>query len=97
MPDESFDPAKFFESIRKAASVKAGAIMFGQAQVAYYDTLKQNMPEEQAYNLLALTTEQIIKSIASIVPPLAEVAVKAAALAEMFAKPGEGDKQVPGE
>ena len=95
-PEEGFDPAEFFEQIRKAASVKAGAIMFGEAQTAYYRTLKENMTDEEAYSLLALTTETVIRSIAGIIPPLAEVVVKAVTLAEMFNKP-TGDKQVPGD
>ena len=70
--------------LRKSASVKAGAIMFGQVQVAYYDTLKESMPEEQAYNLLAHTTTQIIRGGFSAVGPVAEVLLKAAAMMEYF-------------
>lgn len=96
MPEEGFDPAAFFEMIRKSASVKAGAIMFGQAQIAYYNTLKEGMSEEDAYNMLAHTTEQVVRGVFNCVGPLAEVAIKAAAIAEMFNKP-TSDKQVPGE
>jgi hypothetical protein len=85
--------------LRKSASVKAGAIMFGQAQVAYYDTLKQSMSEEEAFNLLAHTTEQVVRGVFSAVGPVCEVLLKAAAMAEFFEnmKPPTSDKQVPGE
>src|SRR3954451_13582846 len=60
MTDE-MDFGKFFEDLRKSASVKAGAIMFGEAQSAFFDVLKQHMSEEEAFNMLAHTTECIIK------------------------------------
>jgi hypothetical protein len=97
--DLGFNPREFFEAIRKSASVKTGAIMFGQAQVAYYDTLKQSMTDEEAYNLLAHTTSAIIHGIFSAVGPVSDVLLKAAAMSEYFAmlKPPTSDKQVPGE
>lgn len=95
-PFEGFDPRKFFEDIRKSASIKMGAVMFGEAQVAYYDTLKGHMSEEQAYNMLAHTTECIIKGTASVVGPLAEVLLKATVLWERFGSPDTTEKEVPG-
>lgn len=97
--DLGFNPREFFEAIRRSASVRTGAIMFGQAQTAYYDTLKQTMSEEEAYSLLAHTTENIIRGVFSAVGPVCEVLLKAAAMMEYFEalKPPPSDKQVPGE
>lgn len=94
-----FNPREFFSAIRKSASVKTGAIMFGQAQIAYYDTLKQGMSEEEAYNLLAHSTECLVRGVFSAVGPVSEVLLKAAAMMEYFEalKPAQSDKQVPGE
>jgi hypothetical protein len=95
-----FNPGQFFEMLRKSASVRAGAIMFGQAQVAYYNTLKENMPEEQAFALLADTNGHVIRGIFSAVGPVCEVLLKMAAMAELFEslKPEkQSDKQVPGD
>ena len=94
---DEFNPSDFFKAIRQSASVKAGAIMFGQAQIAYYDTLKEHMTEEQAYNMLAHTTEQVVRGLFSAVAPVSEVLLKMAALYEMLPKPPESDKKVPGE
>lgn len=92
--DDPLDFAKLFEQLRKSASVQAGAVMFGQAQVAYYDTLKEHMSEEMAYNLLAHTTEHILRSIASAAAPVAEVLLK---MSVLFGKvEPETDKEVPG-
>lgn len=104
MPDEEgFNPSKFFETLRKSASVKAGAIMFGQAQIAYYDTLKEHMSEEQAFNLLAHTTETLVKNLLAAAPGVLEVLLKAAATWEAFQtaiadreKLFGTDKEVPG-
>lgn len=97
MADEEMDFSKLFESLRKSASVKAGAIMFGQAQVAYYDVLKaSDMSEEQAYNLLAHTTEIVVRAVVGSIPALADVALRAAAMAEMFGiRNTESDKKIP--
>jgi hypothetical protein len=97
--DLGFSPKEFFEAIRKSASVKTGAIMFGQAQIAYYDTLKQSMSDEEAYNLLAHTTSCLIRGVFSAVGPVSEVLLKAATLMEYFEalKPPISDKKVPGE
>lgn len=94
-----FNPSEFFKMIRQSASVKAGAIMFGQAQVAYYETLKESMSEEEAFNMLAHTTEALLKSIAAMVGPVSEVLLKAAAMSEYFdmLKPKDSGKEVPGE
>jgi hypothetical protein len=95
---EEFNPSEFFAMLRKSASVKAGAIMFGQAQIAYYDVLKENMTEEQAFSLLAHTTEQVVRGVFNAVGPVCEVLLKAAAMAEMIGKwEGDkpGDKKVP--
>jgi hypothetical protein len=92
--EDAINFSKLFEDLRKSASVKAGAVMFGQAQVAYYDTLKEHMTEEMAYNLLAHTTEAILRSLAAAAGPLAEVMLK---MSFMFGnKDDETDKEVPG-
>jgi hypothetical protein len=91
-----FDPKAFFEQIRKSASVKAGAIIFGQAQVAYYETLKQSsLSEEQAFNLLAHTTETIIKSIAAAAGPVCEALLAAAAMYRDIVAAEEDKKEMP--
>jgi hypothetical protein len=93
-----FNPSEFFSYLRKSASVKAGAIMFGQAQVAYYEVLKESMSEEEAFNLMAHSTECIVRGMFAAVGPLADVALRAATLAELFGKQQEkSDKKVPGE
>jgi hypothetical protein len=97
MADEpEFDPRAFFETLRKSASVKMGAVVFGEAQVAYYEILKQHMTEDEAFNMLAHTTECVIKGVASSVGPLAEVFLKATVLWERFAGVETTDKEVPG-
>lgn len=103
MGDEEFDPSAFnpsdfFAMLRRSASVKAGAIMFGQAQVAYYDTLKQNMTQEEAFTLLATTSEAVVRGVFSTVGPLSEVLLKFAAMSEYFdmLKPKDSGKEVPG-
>jgi hypothetical protein len=97
--EAGFNPSEFFKAIRQSASVKAGAIMFGQAQVAYYDTLKESMSEEEAFNLLAHTTEQVVRGVFSAVGPVSEVLLKAVAMSEYFdmLKPKDSGKEVPGE
>jgi hypothetical protein len=91
-----FNPTEFFQQLRKSASVKAGAIMFGQAQVAYFDSLKQGgMSQDEAFNMLAHTTECIIRGLASAVGPVSDVLLRAATIAELFGK-RESDKEVPG-
>jgi len=100
--ESSFNPGDFFKAIRQSASVKAGAIMFGQAQIAYYDTLKESgMSEEDAFNLLAHTTEQVVKGVFSAVGPLADVLLRGVAMFEYFESIGlktkPTDKEVPGE
>ena len=99
MGEEEFNPSDFFKHIRQSASVKAGAIMFGQAQIAYYDTLKEKMSPDEAFNLLAITTEQIVRGVFSTVGPLSEVLLKLAAMSEYFdmLKPPGSDKEVPGD
>jgi len=101
MTEESSEPnwefAKFFEDMRKSASIKAGAVMFGEAQAAYYDTLKEHMTEEEAYNMLAHTTECLLRSTASAVGPLANAILSAEALMRFMGVNGpETDKEVPG-
>ena len=97
MGDE-FNPAEFFAQIRKSASVKAGAIMFGQAQIAYYDTLKEQMTDEEAFNLLAHTTEVLVRSLLAAAAPTLKVLLEAAALWEALGlKEPMGGKEVPGE
>jgi hypothetical protein len=92
-----FDPRQFFETLRKSASVKMGAIVFGEAQVAYYEVLKQHMSEEQAFNMLAHTTEHIIRGIASAAGPVCEAFFKGAVVWERFmADVPKSDKEVPG-
>lgn len=91
---EEFNPKQFFDMLRKSASVKAGAIMFGEAQLAYYETLKREMPEEQAYNMLALISETIVKGIFAAAPSFTEVILKAAAAYQTLFE--QGGKEVPG-
>jgi hypothetical protein len=94
---DEFDPNEFFKALRQSASVKAGAIMFGQAQIAYFDALKEGgMSEEEAFNMLAHTTEQIVRGIFGAVGPICDVVLRAAAMMEVFEqfKP-KSDKQVP--
>lgn len=93
--EEGFDPRKFFEELRKSASIKVGAVMFGEAQIAYYDTLKRNMSEEMAYNMLAHTTEQIIKGIATAAGPMTAALLQGAAVWEKFGLM-QTEKEVPG-
>jgi hypothetical protein len=94
-----FNPSDFFKQIRRSASVKAGAIVFGQAQTAYYDTLKERMSDEEAFQLLAITTESAIRGLFSAVGPVSEVLLKAVAMSEYFdmLKPKDAGKQVPGD
>jgi hypothetical protein len=93
MPDEhEFDPLKFFEELRKAASIKVGATMFGEAQIAYYNTLKEHMDEDHAYNMLAHTTEQVIKGAAMAIGPV----ISAFLYASRHVDIPTTDKQVPG-
>lgn len=97
---EEFNPREFFDALRKSASVKTGAIMFGQAQIAYYDTLKQHMSEEEAYNMLAHTTEVMIRSILGATPAILKVMLEIATTWEMFNKAvadSLGGKEVPGD
>jgi hypothetical protein len=94
MSEESeFDPRSFFEAVRKSASVKAGAIILGESQSAYFDTLKEHMSEEEAFNMLAHTTECIIKGIATAAGPVAEALLQASYVWERMA---HGGKEVPG-
>jgi hypothetical protein len=96
-PFEGFDPHKFFTELRKNASVKMGAVIFGEAQMAYYDVLKGHMSEEEAFNMLAHTTEVVVKSIASAAGPLASAILQAAALWEKLGMVGQtSEKEVPG-
>lgn len=97
MGDEPTEPdwMKFFSDLRKNASIKAGAIMFGEAQVAYYDVLKQHMPEEVAFNMLAHTTECLIRGVAEATGPLAEALLKATVVWERMGVT-QTDKEVPG-
>ena len=92
MNDPNWEFAKFFEDLRKNASIKTGAVMFGEAQSAYYDTLKQHMSDEEAYNMLAHTTECIIKGIAMSAGPVTEVILR---MSYLFGK-SETGKEVPG-
>jgi hypothetical protein len=99
MDEPEFNPSEFFKQIRRSASVKAGAVIFGQAQVAYYETLKESMSDEEAFNLLAHTTEQVVRGVFSAIGPVSEVLLKAAAMSEYFdmLKPKDSGKEVPGE
>jgi hypothetical protein len=95
MTDE-MDFGKFFEDLRKSASVKAGAIMFGEAQSAYFDVLKQHMSEEEAFNMLAHTTECIIKGFSAAVGPLTAALLQANFLMDRFGSREMTDKEMPG-
>ena len=95
-----FNPSEFFQQIRRSASVKAGAIIFGQAQTAYYNTLKEGgMSDEEALTMTAHTTEYLIRGIASAIGPVSDVLLKAAAMSEYFdmLKPKGTGKEVPGQ
>jgi hypothetical protein len=96
---EGFDPRQFFETLRKSASVKMGAVVFGEAQMAYYEVLKQHMEEEHAWNMLAHTTESIIKGIAGAAGPVVSALMQASFLWEMLGaevQSEKGEKEVPG-
>ena len=95
--DEEFggvDFQEFLNNLRKSASVKAGAVIFGEAQVAYYDTLKAHMSDEDAFNLTAHTTECIIRGGAEAVGPVVSAVLQASFLWERFGP--QSDKEVPG-
>jgi hypothetical protein len=94
MTDDEFDWSRLLNDFRKSASVKAGAVMFGEAQTAYYETLKQHMSEEDAFNMLAHTTECIIKGLAEAAGPVAQVLVQATVVWERMSRMSE--KEVPG-
>jgi hypothetical protein len=87
--DEEFDWGQFLGNLRKSASVKAGATIFGEAQLVYYNTLKQGMSEEMAYNLLAHTTEVMLRSIAVASGPVTEALLRA------YASNKTADKETP--
>lgn len=92
---DEMDFGRFFEDLRKSASMKAGAVMFGEAQSAYYDTLKAHMSEEDAFNLTAHTTECLIKGVASMAGPVCAALLQASFLWERFGSQTT-DKEVPG-
>ena len=100
MTDEPSEPnwefAKFFADMRKSASIKAGAVMFGEAQGVYYDTLKEHMDEDAAFNMLAHTTEVLLRSIAAGAGPVVEAVLQASFLWEKFGMGQEPEKEVPG-
>lgn len=73
---------RLFEDLRKSASIKAGAVMFGQAQLAYYEVLKSGMTEVDAYNMLAHTTDKLLGAMAHAAGPIAEAMLTAAAAQE---------------
>ena len=91
--ESSFDWQRLFNDFRRSASVKAGAAIFGEAQIAYYEVLKQHMDEEHAFNLLAHTTECIFKTIAEAAAPMSAVMLQGAA---MWEQQTTTDKEVPG-
>jgi hypothetical protein len=95
--DPNWEFAKFFEDLRKSASIKAGAAMFGEAQSIYYETLKEHMSEEEAYNMLAHTTESLIRGIATAAGPVVSAFLSASTLMEYLGvKPDRTEKEVPG-
>ena len=95
--EPNWEFAKFFEDLRKSASIKAGAVMFGEAQAAYYDTLKQHMSDEEAYNMLAHTTESLIRGISGAAGPVVSAVLSATALMDYLGvRPPMTDKEVPG-
>lgn len=85
-----------FEDLRKNATIQAGAVMFGQAQVLYYDVLKQNMSEEQAYDMLAHTTGELLKAIANAAGPIS-AAVLGSAVAQNQMEKEANDKKKAGK
>lgn len=97
-PDEGFNPAAFFDMLRKSASVKAGAVMFGEAQVAYYNSLiAGGMDEKLAYNTLADTTGKMITGIVRAAPPIMSILVSSWERADARRDAIKDEKQVPGE
>ena len=86
--DENFDVNKMLEELRKSAVIKAGAAIFGEAQMAYYETIKSHMSEEMGFNMLAHTTEHFLKSIAMAAGPVAKAIMSSEAgkLAEQQAE-----------
>jgi len=96
--EPNWEFAKFFEDLRKSASIKAGAVMFGEAQSAYYDTLKAHMSEEEAYNMLAHTTESLIRGISAAAGPVLSAFLSASTLMEYLGvSKTASDKEVPGK
>ena len=95
MNDDEIDWAKLLGEFRKSASFKAGAVMFGEAQAAYFETLKQHMSEEDAFNMVAHTTECIFKAMASAAGPVAAVVAQMSVVWERMGQ-GYSDKEVPG-
>ena len=93
--EDDFDPRELFNKLRKSASVKTGAILFGQAQVAYYDVLKESMSEEMAYNMLAHTTECVFKTVSEMAGPVTAALLQAAYIVDRFEK-FTTDKEMPG-
>ena len=97
MTDDEFDWSKLLNDFRKNASFKAGAVMFGEAQSSYYETLKQHMSDEEAFNMAAHTTECIIKGMADAAGPICSVLLQASVIWERMAQAGmTTDKEVPG-
>ena len=95
--DPNWEFSKFFDDLRKSASIKTGAVMFGEAQGIYYDTLKQHMTEEEAYNMLAHTTESLIRGISAAAGPVISAFLSAEALMRHLGlHEPETDKEVPG-
>src|SRR4051794_13472261 len=68
---------KFLADLRKSASIQAGAVLFGQAQVAYYEVLKEGMGEEAAFGMLAHTTEKLFGALAHAAGPIVEAMTNA--------------------
>lgn len=93
--EDQFDWQRLFSDFRKSASVKAGAALFGEAQIAYHEVIKQHMSEEDAFNLLAHTTECMLKALATAAGPVCEAMLKASFLWENL-KGQTSDKEVPG-
>ena len=98
--EESFnnmDFMGFLEQLRRNASVKAGAVIFGEAQTAYYDVLKTHMSDEDAFNMTAHTTECLFRGVAEAAGPVAEAVLRTAAIFErVSASQPQTDKEVPG-
>lgn len=106
MPDESNDPFgdlpnfgldfnNFWASLRQAAWMKTGAVMFGGAVGEYKRTLVENgIGEEDALVLTAKTIEEVVKGVATVAAALASATMPIVAAAH-DQQQKHGGKEMP--